>query len=123
MITGMSIRSFAMSVSRFLSDARSGDAGAYERTGSLTGGGTRRVPVNPATGAGSGALGAAECVVALSVDGFADRADRRGFASRTGMGAETVRGTGKIMRLRLRLASRRPRPRLSSHRDRAPRWA
>src|SRR5688500_7968907 len=117
MITGMSIRSFAISASRFLSDARSGDPGAYERTGSLTGGGTRRVPVNPTTGAGVCAPGDGAWPTALSDDDAADR-DRRGLASRTGMSAETVRGTGKIMRHPRSLGRRRnARPTITGFRS------
>src|SRR5678815_272915 len=47
MMIGISIRSPAIDASRALSDVRSGDPGAYERTGSFTGVGTRRMPLNP----------------------------------------------------------------------------
>jgi hypothetical protein len=46
MISGMSTFSLAIAFSLALSDARSGLPGAYERIGSLTGGGTRRCPLN-----------------------------------------------------------------------------
>src|SRR5262245_4284745 len=47
MTTGISMRSDAMDVRRSLSAARSGEPGAYERTGSFTGRGTRRLPLKP----------------------------------------------------------------------------
>src|SRR5512132_1767196 len=46
MTSGMSMRSAAIALRRALSSARSGDPGAYARTGSLTGGGTLRFPLN-----------------------------------------------------------------------------
>src|SRR5262249_40181972 len=45
MMSGMSIFSLAICFSRALSDARSGEPGAYDRMGSFTGGGTRRWPL------------------------------------------------------------------------------
>jgi hypothetical protein len=54
MMIGISTRSFAICFSRALTSARSGEPGAYDFTGSLTGGGTRRVPLNPASGAERG---------------------------------------------------------------------
>src|ERR1043166_6196068 len=48
MMSGMTIFSPAIASSRALSDARSGVPGAYERIGSLTGGGTRRRPLKAA---------------------------------------------------------------------------
>jgi hypothetical protein len=85
MIRGMSSRSFAISPSRFFSDAFSGDPGPYARTGSFTGGGTRRVPANPASGTvpGAGADGPATGLVT----GAGLALVRRGFASRTGIGS------------------------------------
>jgi hypothetical protein len=46
MMSGMSTRSLAIVSSRAFSSVRSGDPGAYDLTGSFTGGGTRRIPVN-----------------------------------------------------------------------------
>src|SRR5436190_23761570 len=46
MTSGMSIFSLAIALSLAFSDARSGEPGAYERIGSLMGGGTRRCPLN-----------------------------------------------------------------------------
>src|SRR5262245_59888357 len=48
MTSGISIFSAAIAFSRFLSSARSGDPGAYERLGSLIGSGMRRTPANAA---------------------------------------------------------------------------
>jgi hypothetical protein len=52
MMMGMSTRSFAISASRVFNAVRSGEPGAKFLTGSLTGTGTRLVPVNPAIGVG-----------------------------------------------------------------------
>src|SRR5687768_5238574 len=46
MMIGISTRSVAIEASLALSDERSGVPGAYERIGSFTGGGTRRIPLN-----------------------------------------------------------------------------
>src|SRR5450759_3321957 len=47
MMRGMSIRSLDIERRRSFSAALSGDPGAYLLTGSFTGGGTRRFPLNP----------------------------------------------------------------------------
>src|SRR5687767_15133231 len=67
MMIGISTRSDAIDASRALIEARSGDPGAYERTGSLIGGGTRRMPLN---GTRPGTAGAA---VSVDRDGAAGR--------------------------------------------------
>lgn len=46
MMSGISMRSLAIDSRRALSSVRSGDPGAYDFTGSFTGVGTRRTPVN-----------------------------------------------------------------------------
>ena len=45
---GISTCSVSIAAMRCFSDTRSGELGAYERTGSLTADGTRRVPSNAA---------------------------------------------------------------------------
>src|SRR5687767_1728708 len=57
MMTGISMRSEAIFDNRALSSARSGDPGAYVRTGSFTGFGTRRLPLNATIAAGAGEIG------------------------------------------------------------------
>src|SRR5690349_16994760 len=52
MMSGMSTFSPAICFRRLLIDARSDEPAAYERTGSLSGGGTRRWPLNAEIGAG-----------------------------------------------------------------------
>src|SRR2546423_7558281 len=49
MMRGMSTRSFDIDWRRAFSSARSGDPGAYVFIASLTGGGTRRFPLKPAS--------------------------------------------------------------------------
>src|SRR6478672_4551180 len=49
MTSGISMRSAAICLSRAFRSARSGDPGAYDLFGSLTGCGTRRIPPNAAT--------------------------------------------------------------------------
>jgi hypothetical protein len=64
MISGISIFSDAIDARRAFSSARSGDPGAYDFVGSLTGAGTRFTPANAASSLSeSGADGA----VALDV--------------------------------------------------------
>jgi hypothetical protein len=47
MTIGISTRSPAIEASLAFRRSRSGDPGAYDRTGSFTAGGTRRIPLNP----------------------------------------------------------------------------
>src|SRR5918912_813228 len=47
MLSGISMRSLAICCRRALSSRFSGEPGAYARTGSFTGIGTRRMPVKP----------------------------------------------------------------------------
>src|SRR5215218_3099479 len=50
MISGISIRSFIISFSRFFRDCFSGDPGAYDRTGSLTGTARGRIALDMRAG-------------------------------------------------------------------------
>jgi hypothetical protein len=54
MMSGMSTRSPDIDASRSFSATRSADPGAYCLTGSFTGGGTRRFPLNADTTTASG---------------------------------------------------------------------
>src|SRR6185437_1022687 len=56
MISGISTFSPAMLLSRAFSSRFSGEPGAYDRTGSLTGGGTWRLPLNPLMPSGTYAV-------------------------------------------------------------------
>src|SRR6185312_8244411 len=56
MISGMSAFSSAMLLSRAFNSRFSGEPGAYARTGSFTGGGTRRFPLNPLIPSGKPAV-------------------------------------------------------------------
>src|SRR5689334_10251351 len=91
MTTGISMRSDAIDASRDLSAARSGEPGAYERTGSFTGGGTRRLPLKPVS---SPMLGIG-WLVAFAGDGVSEAvprcAARGGFTVGADMGS---RGRG-----------------------------
>jgi hypothetical protein len=92
----MSTRSLAIDASRSLSDARSGERGAYCFTGSLTGGGTRRFPLKPAATLVSGPCAWPEALITCSLfSGDADLAFAAGRAVAEAGGADIL-DPGKV---------------------------
>lgn len=85
MIAGISMRSPAMEARRSLSAARSGEPGAYDRTGSFVGGGTRRFPLNAVIDPMDG-IGCSDALAAF-VSAALLRAPRGGFTA----GADIIR--------------------------------
>src|SRR5439155_16725674 len=98
MTTGMSARSPAICSKRALSSARSGEPGAYDFTGSLTGGGTRRIPVNAESSVPS-SDGRFACAESAATSNFglafavlaAERLDRLGRFRRDGLVGAAIR--------------------------------